>query len=458
MMVGKKTKLRFPEAEDNALKELAEYVPSRLYVVGGAVRESLADYVRATDIDLACDLTPQEITAVLEGTPFSVKPTSPKLGTLKIIKDNVSFEYTTFRTDSYPDGGRHMPDEVKFTSSVEEDASRRDFTVNALYYDPKNEELLDPTGRGLKDLSERVLATVRDPDDVLSEDGLRLLRLVRFSASLGLKIDRDTFLSAKNNARLILDVAPERIRTELDKILVADTVRGIMGAQYYALTLMDELGLLSLVLPEIVPCYDYPQNPKYHKYPLDKHIFKAVRYAPSRLRLVALLHDLGKPSSKLKYGSHLRHGEESERIARDVMNRLLYPKKVIERTAKIIRYHMFDLRCEADEKTLRIFVQKNCDIIDDLIDFKVADARAKGDSVVPGSAVRLRKTYEKMKSEGVPFFVSDLKIDGNDLVAREIPVEDRGKLLSTILERAAYDETMRTREGQLEYVRKRYSL
>lgn len=457
MIVGQKKRLRFPEPEETVLKELAEILPSRLYVVGGAVRESLVDYVRATDIDLACALTPEELTTSLHGTDFIVKPTSPKLGTLKIIRDGVSFEYTTFRTDSYPDGGRHTPDEVRFTSSISEDALRRDFTVNALYYDPIDEEILDPTDRGLEDLEEGVLSTVRDPDDVLSEDGLRLLRLVRFSASLGLKIDSDTFSSAQNNARLILDVAPERIRTEMDKILVSDTVRGVTGAQYYALTLMYELGLLSIVLPEIVPCYDYQQNPKYHKYPLDEHIFKAVRYAPTGLRLVALLHDLGKPVAKAKYGAHARHGQESEKIAREWMARFCYPKKVIERTAKIIRYHMFDLRCEASEKTLRIFIQKNHDIIDDLIDFKVADARAKGDAVVPHSAIRLRRLYEKMKSEGVPFLVSDLEIDGNDLVEKNVPVEERGRILSAILERAAYDEKFRHREAQLRYVTDRYS-
>lgn len=458
MIVKKTRSLRFPEPEQTALKELAELLPSRLYVVGGAVREALVDYVRATDIDLACELTPRELTAALEGTDFIVKHTSPKLGTLKIIRGRVSFEYTTFRTDSYPDGGRHTPDEVRFTTSIEEDASRRDFTVNALYYDPLRGEILDPTGHGLKDLEEGVLSTVRDPDDVLSEDGLRLLRLVRFSSSLGLKIAESTFDSAKNNARLILDVAPERIRVELDKILVSDTVRGVSGAQYYAFTLMYELGLLSLILPEIVPCYDYPQNPKYHKYPLDEHIFKAVRYAPRRLRMVALLHDLGKPVAKAKYGSYARHGQESEKIALDVMKRYYYPKKGIERTARIIRYHMFDLRCEATEKTLRIFIQKNHDIIDDLIDFKVADARAKGDSVVPHSAIRLRGLYEKMKTEGVPFSVSELEIDGNDLIAMSVPVEDRGRLLSAVLERASYDEKMRSRVGQLKYVTDRYSL
>lgn len=421
-----------------------------LYIVGGAVREGLSENSAKTDVDLTGRFLPDEIKNILEKSPFKVCDTSPKMGTLKISYNNVSFEYTTFRKDSYGIGGKHTPDSVVFTRDLVEDSLRRDFTVNAIYYSLKSHSLVDPLD-GIKDIDAKILRATKDPKSVLSEDGLRLMRLVRFASTLGYEIDEETIKSAKENVGLIRDIAPERIREEFDKILVADTVKNICGAQIRGLRLLDEIGLLNILIPEFEDCKGFPQNKNYHKYNVDEHILKAVLYAPPRLRLVALFHDMGKPRSQQKYGHSKMHGQESSIIAKEFMEKFRYPKDDVKRTIRLITFHMYDLRCDTEEKDLRIFIQENIDIIGDLIDFKKADAKAKGlGDTTSYSAIRMENTLAKMQEDGVPFSIKELKIDGRDLIRCEIPPQRRSMVLKEIFNKCSYDKTLLSRDGQLE--------
>ncbi|MDR3217014.1 MAG: HD domain-containing protein [Clostridiaceae bacterium] len=205
------------------LKRLAALFPSDkpLYLVGGYVRNWLLG-VNGGDFDVASALSVEALHAVAAEHGFSIIPVNPKIGSVLIKNKTFAAEYTSFRVDSYPIGsGAHSPTEVRFTDDIEEDARRRDFTANAIYYDIRKEALVDVLN-GAEDVKNGVLRTTDNPERVLSEDGLRIMRMVRLAAETGFAIDRDTFETARRLSPRLKDISAERIRVELEKTLVAD--------------------------------------------------------------------------------------------------------------------------------------------------------------------------------------------------------------------------------------------
>jgi tRNA nucleotidyltransferase/poly(A) polymerase len=337
------------------LKRLAERLP-KLYVVGGSVRNSLLGFLD-TDIDVAAEYTPDEVTAALKNSDFSAVTVNRRLGTMRIFdRSDKGFylEYTTFRSDSYPVGsGAHIPASVEFTRSIETDARRRDFTVNSLYQSVLSGGIVDVTG-GLADLKNRVLRTCRAPREVFSEDGLRLMRLVRFSAELGFEIEKDTFAAAKELSYLLDDISVERVRDELLKIVVADTKYPCSpnDAHIKGLRLLDELGLLIKIFPELYDGKGFLQDARYHVYDVFEHNLQTYAAAPPEIRLAALLHDVGKPASQTKLGNMYGHSNEGMRIVSERLGAkgLKFPKTEIDRIIKLIAGHMYDLDGKASEK------------------------------------------------------------------------------------------------------------
>ncbi|MBE7073665.1 MAG: CCA tRNA nucleotidyltransferase [Clostridiales bacterium] len=200
-----------------SLKNLANKFPCELYIVGGYVRNHLLGIERE-DVDICSKLTLGEVEQLLQGSEFEITVKSKVLGSALIIAGSEKYEYTTFRRDFYAEGGNHMPERVEFIDSLEEDAKRRDFTCNAIYYDIKNEKLID-FYNGVEDIKKRILKTVETPEDVLKYDGLRIFRLFRFQCELNFKIDRTTLLTAfkyKNNLR---DISGDRVLYEIERIL-----------------------------------------------------------------------------------------------------------------------------------------------------------------------------------------------------------------------------------------------
>ena len=439
-------------SQNRTLAELAEYFSGRLYVVGGAVRDALCGKT-PSDYDIAAPVSPKDAEILLKNSGFTVRSESARLGTLKIFKGRESFEYTAFRTDSYPDGGAHSPKEVRLTDDINEDASRRDFTVNAVYYNVKDGTLTDPLG-GIADMERMILRTCRDPEKTLAEDGLRLLRLVRFAAETGFIIEENTMTVAKNRANLISDISVERVREELLKILSADKKNGIKDGHFRGVKLMQTIGLWKYIIPELTENEDFPQNPKYHKYTVLEHIFQAVRFAEPQVRVAALLHDVAKARCKIRYGEMHAHPVEGAKIADSVMRRLKFSNAERERTVRLVANHMYDLDCKTGENKLRRFIQRNYDIIDDLAALKNADgsARGFGEETNP-SAVRLLAVRGKMIAEGVPMTVKELKVGGEDLLSLPIPPNKRSEALKSLLSAAATDPALLTREGQLKFLR-----
>lgn len=203
------------------LKKLAKIIPSDLYVVGGYVRNSIMG-IENDDVDICSEVTLDALEFLLKSSEFELKIKNRLLGTATITCGDEVYEYSVLRRETYAAGGGHSPSEVTFISDIKEDAKRRDFTINAIYYNINKDELFDFYG-GIEDIKHKVLRTVETPEEVLSKDGARILRLFRFQCELGLKIDRATLQAAYKNAELVRDLSSERKTIEITKILHSST-------------------------------------------------------------------------------------------------------------------------------------------------------------------------------------------------------------------------------------------
>lgn len=200
-----------------SLKKLAELLPENLYIVGGYNRNHFLG-IKGEDIDLCAQIKVEELAKLLENSPYDVKIKNKIVGTAIISVGNEKFEYSCFRREFYKEGGAHTPDKVEFISSLEEDAKRRDFSCNAIYYDIKNDKFIDIYG-GIQDIKNKILKTIETPDFVFAHDGLRILRLFRFECELNFKIDKPTLLSAIKYSSNVRDIAGERVIHEITCIL-----------------------------------------------------------------------------------------------------------------------------------------------------------------------------------------------------------------------------------------------
>lgn len=430
------------------LKRLAKLFPPErpLYAVGGCVRDEILGR-EVFDIDLTSACLQEEAEKYAKAAGMRVLLGSKRLGTV-MIKGEKSYEYTPFRVDSYPAGsGVHKPASVRFTEDIEEDARRRDFTVNALYYDILGGDTLDLLG-GKADLDARLLRAVNDPRRVLGEDGLRIMRLYRFVAVLGFSAEEKTAAAAREMSGLLGDIAPERIRVELDKLLAgehaAEGLRGLIGC-----------GAMRVIMPEFCENIGVKQDPAFHMYDVDEHILRTVEYAPPRLRLAALLHDIGKGRCVREEGNMYRHAQVSAQMAEEIMTRLRYSKEQTRRTVRLVAAHMTDMRGDMRESKLRRFVAKNADIIDDLTELIIADARAACGNADREKCLRIARLRDKMQKEGVPFGVGELAINGNDVMAFGYKGEEIGKVLNELFDLCLRGEKKNERKILLDILEKR---
>ncbi|MFW5780876.1 MAG: CCA tRNA nucleotidyltransferase [Bacillota bacterium] len=435
----------------DTLIELNKYFNKPIYIVGGAVRNYILGY-RIEDIDLAAAISPEQMINNLSNSGFRVSLTSPKLFTLKIQKDDFSFEFTSFRKDTYT-GGKHRPDTSSMTADILEDAKRRDFTINSIYYDISKDSFNDPL-RGIEDLRKGIIKTVDNPERVFSQDGLRLMRLIRQAAELAMEIEPEVFEAAKKYSYLLRDIAIERIREEFDKIIIADTKYIKPNAHVRGFLLLDEAKLLEYFLPEIKKGKGVTQRKDFHKYDVYNHILKCFEYSRPDIRLAALFHDIAKPFCINEDGSMKGHDRKGKEMAQNILNRMKYPKKTISQVKRLVNYHMYDLSGKAKDSTIRKFIQDNFDILDKLIALKNADHKAGG--VVGGeseSATRLKRVYEKMKEDKIPFTIKDLQVDGKDLIELDVPNNKRSLALQSLLQATIYGGEMLKRKNQLRYLK-----
>ena len=434
------------------LKKWLLSLPFPLYITGGYVRNNLLN-LPPYDIDIAGAVSSLELSRFLPKTAsFSI--VNSKLDTSIIIISGVKFEYTPFRTEKY-DAGEHTPKSSEFIKDPYTDSFRRDFTCNCLYYDIKTDKTLD-FHNGIDDINNKTLRAVNSPDTVFSFDGLRILRMVRFSCELGFEIETNTFLSAKKFGHNLKYISSERIREEFDRILIADTKYNIPDAHYRGLKLIGELDLWKYIIPEINDGMGFKQNLKYHSYDVYNHLLQTVKIAPPHIRLAALLHDIGKPASQKQYGNMHHHSDIGIAIVKNRLGQkgLKYPNSLVEKIVRLIDTHMYDLKEKTRPDKLRKFVIKNYDILDDLIDLVRADTFAHGTGKHDRSQ-RFETARKEIIKLGLPKSLKELNINGNDLISTypDIPKHNISTVLDKLLDDCITQKVQNQKDQLLTYAK-----
>lgn len=406
------------------LTELARAIAGEgatLYAVGGLVRNTLLG-LPVYDIDIASKVRPDRIMEICAQRGYHAVPKGIAFGMVEVHIGSASFEHTTFRSDSYVEGGAHRPEKIEFSDTIEEDAFRRDFTVNALYLDILSGELHDPTG-GMRDLEARLIRTTSgDPFTVLRDDGVRILRMVRFAAELGFEVEPQTFETACTLVSNLNGISPERIRDELNKILLCDIKYGERNAEavFHGLELLDRVGAIDIILPEISKGRGMVQKPTHHRYDVLYHSLHTAAeiYPTVSFRMAGLLHDVGKPVVFAENGNMHGHDKVGEGISREILQRLRYDGDTIKKVTFLVKNHMYDLNNTAKDSTLRQrFAAWGLENSYSVAEIREADVHGSG--VITGevkAAVRWRRLLKRMEDENVPFSMSMLKCSGKDIM------------------------------------------
>lgn len=418
-----------PEGARAIIKRLNES-GYEAYIVGGCVRDALL-HKTPGDWDICTSARPADMVKVFSDR--RIIPTGIEHGTLTILEEDGSYEVTAFRIDGqYSDHRR--PDRVEFTSELSLDLSRRDFTINAMAYHP-DKGLIDLFG-GMDDLRSRVVRTVGTASHRFDEDGLRVLRMVRFATVLDFEYEPATYAAAKERAPLLKYISRERIRTELDKILVAQHVaRGLWD--------MVDLQMFTYFMPLLCHEMGYEQIGKYHFLDVFEHSILSCGLirADKTLRLAMLLHDVGKPFTRITapdgsdaFPDHARVGAE---LADRILHEMTYDNHTRERVVTLIAHHCDGLT--TDETVLRrALSQIGQEALLQLIEVKVADLQAHN---LHGQRPKMlqmfhdvRESVLRISKRGDATTIKDLAIGGKDVMALGFQGRAVGQALHTALE------------------------
>ena len=412
------------------------------FVVGGSLRDLQLGRV-PHDWDMATDARPDRLVALFPGSVYE-----NRFGTVAVRRDGEVFEVTTFRLEhEYADFRR--PHRVEFGDEVEADLARRDFTVNAMAWGRRPGDganaLVDPFG-GREDLAAGVLRAVGDPDARFREDALRMVRAVRLSATLGLSIEPATLAAIAGNAALVGHLSGERIGAELERLLAAP--RPSVG-----LALAQETGLLGVVSPELAAQRGLGQ----HKVPGDDlwdHTLRTVDAAPADrpiVRLAALVHDLGKPTT-LADGHFPHHDAVGAELADALLRRLRSPRASAETVVHLVRHHMFTVDPDATDAAIRRFIQRiGAEHLDALFDLRRADDIGSGVDPDDSATLAFRARIDRELHAAHPLDRTALAVAGNDLMA-ELSLEPGprlGRVIEQLLDQVIADPDLNERGSLL---------
>ncbi|MEA5002243.1 MAG: HD domain-containing protein, partial [Christensenella sp.] len=359
------------------------------------------------------------------------------------------------RCDNYGRGGAHVPQNVVFTTDINEDALRRDFTVNALYAG-EDGNVLDPTKRGLAALCDKKIVQVCD--DTLSEDALRILRMVRFSCQLGFTIEEETYACAQKYAHQLADISKERIRDEFTKILLSDAAYGVSGAVLKGLYLLKDLGAFRFIFPRLLEGDGVKQSATYHAYDVLEHSLRTCACTPPDLvtRLAGLLHDIGKPEALRRGGRMYGHERLGRAMSENAVAGLRYEKAVAAAVGELVENHMFDLNNTAGKKAVaRLITRLGERQFLRLIDVREADFAGSGKGNPALSAQKWREILKELLDQNAPIDKKNLAISGNDLKNElGIPQGKRiGMLLSQLHEYAVKKPSQNNYKSLLRYAK-----
>lgn len=459
-------KIEIPTGAAYILQQLNKH-GYEAYIVGGCVRDSLLGK-QPNDWDITTSAKPEEVKAIFHRTI----DTGIQHGTVTVLVDreilddgsgslashtDYAFEVTTYRVDGvYTDHRR--PESVCFTACLEEDLKRRDFTINAMAYNPE-QGVIDIFG-GQEDLEKGIIRCVGEASERFDEDALRILRAVRFAAQLDFVIEDQTREAMRDQAKFLKDISAERICTELTKMIVSKHPERLEEAY--------ELGLTNIFLPEFDRMMQTPQNNPYHLYDVGRHTLQVMRAVSATpvLRYAALLHDVGKPECKTTdetgvdhfYG----HQELSAKMARTILRRLKLDNDTIDQVCGLVRNHDYGLSGDGPGmKSFRRFVaQLGAEHFADFLEIRKGDMAGQSAYHLEQRRqviAHMEAMYAEIIEQKQCLKLSELEISGKDLIAIGVkPGPDMGRILKALLDRVLEEPELNTREQLLAIVKESY--
>ncbi len=389
------------------------------YIVGGCVRDLLQG-IEPKDWDITTNAKPEEIQKIFPKSFYENRFLTVTVQTQSQDLNVREIEITTFRSEAKYTDKRH-PDEIKFAKTIEDDLARRDFTMNAVAVEfpttnfqfPK---IIDPFG-GQKDLENKIIRAVGKPEDRFNEDALRMLRGVRLATILDFTVEEKTCQAIKKNSFWLEKISQERIRDELLKIIMN-------GKAAQGIELLRALNLLKYIIPELEEGYGVGQN-KHHIYECYEHNLRSLDYAAKKnfnkyVRLAALLHDVGKPRTKNGEGlnaTFYNHEIVGARMTNQILRRLKFSKKDIEKITKLVRHHLFyyNVGEVSDSSVRRLVRQVGLENMEELLQVRMADRIGSGvPKAEPYKLRHLKYIIDKVSQD--PISVKTLKVSGNDIM------------------------------------------
>ncbi len=427
------------------------------YLVGGAVRDLIRGKP-ASDWDVATNASPKDVIAIFH----KVIPTGIAHGTVTVHLLGHEIEVTTYRIDSSYSDGRH-PDKVSYNATINEDLSRRDFTMNAIAASLEDGHILDPF-HGQNDIKRKTIQTVGNSFDRFQEDGLRPIRAIRFASQLNFSIQKDTFSAIFNKEiqKTVAGISIERFRDEFIKILKSD--KPSIGIK-----LLEETKILSLFIPEFKICRNCIQKDyrEFHEFDVMDHLLYSCDGAPQNIleiRTAALFHDIGKPLAKKitltpegEQYTFYNHEQISAKITKKILTHLRFPNNFINNVVLLVNEHMFHYEsCWSDAAVRRFLARVGIENVDYLFKLRLADIYG-----MHNTSVRLHDTFtgqqlcefkdriEKIVHQNTALGIKDLAVNGRDLMESGIPSgKQLGKILKQLLETVLDDPEQNTK-GQL---------
>ena len=417
------------------------------FCVGGCIRDSLLG-LNPKDWDICTSALPEQVEGIFKDN--RIIETGLKHGTVTIVMDDGQYEVTTFRTDgAYSDCRR--PDNVTFVRNVEDDLARRDLTINALAYDGHG-RLIDLYG-GMYHLEQGIISCVGNADDRFNEDALRIMRALRFASVYGFKIADETAVAIHKNAKLLNNIAVERINVELCKLLCGKGALQI---------LLDYNDVITTVIPEFEACVGFDQNNRYHQYTVYDHIAHAVNnYKGTDLtvKLALFFHDIGKPTcyTEDENGGHFHgHGIPSRDITEQILQRLRFDNKTQKDVTELVLYH--DSVIEPTPKTVKRWLNKDGEEqLSRLLDIRMADILAHTEGTQESRierCVAVRELMDLIIAEEQCFSIKDLLIRGTDIIELGVPQSTLvGEILNHLLDKVISGELDNEKEALINEVK-----
>ncbi len=433
--------MNIPSFVLDAIKKI-EHSGFEAYVVGGCVRDTLLGKI-PVDWDLTTSAEPCEIKQIFSES--KIIDIGSKYGTIIVLLNGHKLEITTFRTESEYGDNRH-PKTISFTKSLEEDLKRRDFTINALAYNP-SKGLIDLFD-GIGDLKKRIIRCVGDAKTRFTEDALRIMRALRFSATLGFTLEPETIAAAFSCRRLLINISNERIVTELNRMMLANDPSHVL--RIYK-------GIISAVIPELAASFEFEQNNPHHCFDVWEHTLSAISQSPIELdvRLALLFHDIAKPmcakyenSGVVHFYDHAPKGAE---VTEKILRRLKYDNKTIQKVCLLVNWH--DTYAEPNKASIKQMLRKiGADNFRTLLKVQRADNMAKTDAASKRleDLCLVEQIFSEILEKGECFSLNTLALSGDDLTGTgKVFGKQTGAALNFLLDAVIEEKCENTRSALL---------